>query len=162
MSWGKSTEPTITPLVTPTPSPTPTLPPTPTQTPAYSDAIIVMNNFFSWINDAGNKEDLRRSWDLETSGAYGLQCREAAGCEFSNFQDWWWQWNVQYKLYDCGFNIVDAELSYYSRDPLLATTPSTPIFMRHQLIDDHGQLKLNRVDYIEGSGADCHLTITAP
>jgi hypothetical protein len=145
-----------------TPYPTSTETPVFTPTPAYSDAINVMNNFFSWINNAGNKDDLKRSWDLETSGINGLQCREAAGCSFSSFQDWWWKWKVQYKLYDCGSNVVNVEVRYFLRDVLLASTPLAPEYCRYQLVDDHGQLKLNRGDNIEGPGADCSLTITVP
>ena len=160
------------PLVTNTSTPTQTLSNTPTEsmtltpsatpTPKYSDAIIVMNNFYSWINNAGNKDDLRKSWELETSGVNGLQCSESAGCDFIKFRDWWWDWKVQYKLYDCGSNIVDTEQRYYRRDPKLATTPTAPIYIRYQLVVDSGELKINSGHGVEGPGSDCQLKVQGP
>ena len=133
-----------------------------TSTQSFSNAIIVMNNFYEWINTARNKNDLLRSWNLETSGINGFQCREAAGCNFSNFQNTWWEQKIQYKLYDCGSNLVDAQLRYYKRDPLLASTPTAPIYLRYQLVDIDGELKINKAESINGPGAECELTISVP
>jgi hypothetical protein len=149
-------------ILSSTPYLTSTSIPVSTPTPKYSDAIVVINNFYSWINDAGNKADLSRSWNLETTGIYGYQCKEAAGCEFPNFQDFWWKWKTYYKLYDCGSNIVDVELQYYSRNPILATTPESIFYIRYQLIDVNGPLKINGAAIIEGPGADCPLIISTP
>jgi hypothetical protein len=128
----------------------------------FSEAITVMNQFYTWINNAGNKDDLLKSWNLETSGINGLQCQEAAGCEYINFRDWWWEWKIQYKLYDCGSNIVDTEQRYYKRDPKLATTPTVPVYIRYQLVNDSGELKLNRGYGIEGPGSECRLKVSVP
>jgi len=145
-----------------TPNPESTSTPILSPTPQYSDAIVVIENFYGWINESGNMADLIRSWNLETSGENGFQCKEAAGCSFSQFQDDWWKWKVLYKLYDCGSNIVDAKLQTYSRDPILATTPGSPFYIRYQLADVAGQLKINGGVPIEGPGADCPLIISSP
>ena len=145
-----------------TPADNATVTPEETPTKSFSNAILVMNNFYDWINNARNRDDLLKSWNLETSGPNGLQCNEVSGCDFSKFSDFWLQWNVQYKLYDCGSNIVDTEQSYYDKDPKLATTPTTPAFVRYQLVEDQGELKLNRGTIIEAPGADCKLEISVP
>jgi hypothetical protein len=149
---------------TPIPSSTSTEVTSIEQTPmeVWSDAIKTMNKFYSWINDAGNKDDLLKSWNLETSGPNGFQCREAAGCEFVRFRDIWWDLKVQYKLYDCGSNLVDVEVRTYHRDPLLASTPSAPFFVRYQLVSVSGELKINKGTGIEGPGADCELIVSVP
>jgi hypothetical protein len=133
-----------------------------TPTPALSNAIIVVNNFYSWINNAQNKDDLRKAWDLETSGPNGLQCREASGCQYSKFQDSWWLWKVQYKLYDCSSNLVDVELRYFKRDPSITSTPIAPLYVRYQLVQVAGELKIDKGQKIGSPGADCTLAISVP
>jgi hypothetical protein len=133
-----------------------------TPTLALSNAILTLNNFYSWINNAQNKDDLRKAWDLETSGPNGLQCREASGCQYSKFQDSWWLWKVQYKLYDCGSNLVDVELRYYKRDPSIATAPTAPIYVRYQLVEAAGELKIDKGQKIGSPGVDCTLVISVP
>jgi len=153
-------------IVTITAEPTNIIVPTettsPTSTPSFSEAITVMNNFYSWINDAGNKDDLMRSWNLETSGINGFQCREAAGCDFKKFSDFWFDLKVQYKLYDCGSNLVDVEIRTYNRNPLLASTPTAPTYFRYQLVEVNSELKINKGIAIEGHGADCKLQVSVP
>ena len=151
---------TFTPIPTSTDTPIAALEGTPTE--SLTDAIIVMNNFYSWINNAGNKDDLLKSWNLETSGLNGFQCREAAGCEFARFRDIWWELKVQYKLYDCGSNLVDVEVRTYHRDPLLASTPNPPFFVRYELVNVNGELLINRGTGIEGPSADCELAVSVP
>jgi hypothetical protein len=127
-----------------------------------SKAIVAVNNFYSWINSAQNKDDLKEAWDLETSGPTGLQCREASACQYSTFQAGWWVWKVQYKLYDCSSNQVDAELRYYKRDASLATEPIDPIYVRYQLVEADGKLKIDKGQKIGAPGADCILEISVP
>lgn len=131
-------------------------------TPTLSNAIVAVNNFYRWVNDAQTRDDLKKAWDLETSGPAGLQCREASACQYSNFQDSWWVWKVQYKLYDCGSNQVDAELRYYKRDTSIATAPTDPIYVRYQLVEAEGELKIDKGQKIGAPGADCILEISVP
>lgn len=130
--------------------------------PAGSNAVVVVSNFYSWVNNAQNKDDFRKAWELETSGPNGLQCREASACQYSKFQDSWWLWKVQYKLYDCGSNVVDAELRYYRRDPGIASASITPIYVRYQLVEVAGELKIDKGQEIGHPGADCILAISVP
>lgn len=159
-STERATLVTFTPVSTSTDTPIAALDGTPTG--SLSPAVDVMNNFYSWINNAGNKDDLLRSWNLETSGTNGFQCREAAGCEFTKFRDTWWDLKVQYNLYDCGSNVVDVEVRTYHRNPLLASTPNAPFFVRYELVNVSGELLINRGTGIEGPGADCDLAISVP
>jgi hypothetical protein len=130
----------------------------------YSDAIIVMTNFYNWINNAGNSDDLIKSWNLETTGENGFQQREWAAGKLSNFQYFWWQWKVQYKLFDCGSNVVIAEIVYYSRNTKITPTPSesTKIFKFQLVVDDDRQLKIDSSTSIEGPGVECILSISNP
>ena len=133
-----------------------------TTTLEISNAVNVVNNFYSWINIAQNKEDFRKAWDLETSGPNGLQCREASHCLYSNFQDSWWLLKVEYKLYDCGSNLVDAEIRYYRRDPEITTALTDPIYVRYQLVEVARELKIDSGHLLGAPGADCQLEISVP
>jgi len=126
---------------TPTYISTSTIDLTPTAT--YSEAIVTMSNFYSWINNAKTPKDLINSWNLETSGPNGFQCREPSACDFKSFSDWWWSWKAQYNLYDCGSNIVEVELNLYRRDPTQGTKLH-PSDLRYELVDVGGELKIDR------------------
>jgi hypothetical protein len=133
-----------------------------TPTESFSNAIIVVNNYYDWINTATNTDDFLRSWHLETEGTNGMQCKETTGCDYSKFANFWWAWKTKYELYDCGSNIVHADVRYYLRDPLLVATPTAPYHIRFQLLEVNGDLKIDETMPIEGPGADCKLVISVP
>ena len=150
---------TSTPSYLPTDTPTVTFTFSPSATPEYSSAIKTMDNFFSLINNAQSKADLIYSWSLETSE---FQCAEAAKCNLSKFQDFWMQFKVNYKLYDCGYNIVDTEQTYYPRDPLSTSGPRPSFSARYVLKEIGGQLKINNTEITLAPNPLCELRVAVP
>ena len=158
--------PTVPPLApadsaTPTASPTPT--PTPTPTLTLSNAVLTLNEFYSSINNATTPDELVRSWNLETSGPDGgFQCREPSACKFSYFRDWWWNWIVKYKLYDCGGNAADVEEWLYYRNKPTSGSSTNPTYLRQEVVADQGQWKIDRGSVLKAPEFACSLVITSP
>lgn len=136
-----------------------TFTPLPLPLPSYSAAVISVNNFFSLINNAQTADDLLGAWNLESNS---FQCLEAAGCDPVKFQNFWINWKVQYRLYDCGANIVDTAQIYYPKNPLSGSSPTDWFFRRYQLIEEGGQLKINEGSKIESPDTYCPLVISVP
>ncbi len=77
------------------------------------------------------------------------------------YKNYWWKLQVQYKLYDCGSNVVSAELLFYSR----GSTPNSskkPEYVTYELIDENGQLKLNSGTPVPGISSYCELAVSFP
>jgi len=159
----KSTEKAILGMITETSlssiSETPSIDITPTG--SLSNAVIVVSKFYDWINEATTKDDFLRSWKLETEGINGMQCTDSH-CDFSKFADYWWEWKVTYKLYNCGSNIVHAGVQYYPRYSVSAATLTAPYHIRFRLLEVDGELKLNDLTVVEGPGAECKLELSVP
>ena len=139
------------------PTPTETPPPLPPTQPPYSAAVIAVDNFFSFINNAQTTDDLLGAWNLETSH---FQCLEAANCVLATFQKFWIGWKVQYSLYDCGFNLVDTAQVYYPRDSSSGSSPIDLGFRQYQLTEENGQLKINSGTKILSPDPACPLVIS--
>jgi hypothetical protein len=156
-------EPTLaaTNVPTPTSSPTSTAPPLFTNTPAktLSPAVQTMVRYYTYINEARISEDLSRAWDLLTTK---LQCNPADNCSFAHYRDWWWQLQVQYRLYDCGSNTVDARLLYHARGAEAPSPSAQPNYIRYVLIDDEGTLRINSAEIVTGISAYCEWAASFP
>ena len=155
----------LTPTPTTTITVSPTVPPSvistdtpPVQANLLSPAIQTMDQYYKYINNAGISDDLIRAWNLMT---VKLQCNPSDQCNFENYRNWWWKQQVQYKLYDCGLNIVDTELIYYSRNTL-PNLNKKPDYVRYELIEENGHLKLNSGDIVTGVSAYCELAVSVP
>ena len=131
----------------------------PTATESYiAPAVLTVDQYFQFINNAGIDDDLRRAWDLLTTK---LQCNPSNQCVFDSYRDYWWKWQMHYKLYNCGSNTVAAEIIYYNRN----TTPNLskkPEYMMYELLQENGQLKLNSASIESGISAYCKFTAVSP
>lgn len=124
-----------------------------------SPAAKVVDQYYRHINDARSSDELGKAWDLIT---IKLKCNPSDKCNFVQYQDYWWQFKVQYKLYDCGSNTIDAEVIYYARRAAGPISSARPEYIRYQLVDNNGQLKLDSGDAIERIGADCKPAVSVP
>ena len=133
-----------------------------TSTPLISEQIILVNNFFHWIDVAKSKDDLKKSWDLETSAGFRFKCPGPGFCDFAHFRDWWWEQQVAYKLYDCGAPRVDAVLQYYPRNRLMASTLTAPVTIIYILGRVGGELKINSAAIVQNAVESCRPAVTLP
>jgi hypothetical protein len=125
---------------------------------ALPTAVQTLDQYFGYINDAGIPDDLRAAWDLLTPT---LQCNPSDQCNFVHYRDFWWQFQVQYKLYDCDANVVTAELIYYSRGG--QPNPSrSPAYVTYELLNENSQLKLESAKKATGVSAFCELAVSVP
>lgn len=134
---------------------TPSLAPSPTFTfvpeNVLSPAVQVVDLHFSSINDAINKDDLIRSWNLMT---YNFQCNPSDKCEFSTYQDWWWQWHVSYTVYDCDpYTVVVRYILAPRNQP--SSTSNTIFYERYSLIEENAVLKINEGHLIDNLDDSC-------
>ena len=130
-----------------------------TPIPQFSKAIETVNSFFTWINDAQTKEDLLNAWNIESTE---FQCSEPAGCDPTGFQNFWIDWKVRYKLYDCGSNIIATEQIYYPRDPFSNSKPTDVLYRKYKLAEEDGQLKIITGENIPDPSGTCPLVISVP
>lgn len=126
---------------------------------SLSPAIQTMDQYYRYINEARNSDDLGKAWDLLT---INLKCNPSDRCNFIQYQDYWWQFRIQYKLYDCGSNTIDTEVIYYARKSSGPISLARADLTRYQLIDEKGQLKLNSGEAIDQVGATCKLAVSVP
>jgi len=122
-----------------------------------SPAVQVMDQYYNYINAANISEDLSRAWDLLTNK---LQC-SSNDCKFDDFTSFWMKNQVHYKLYDCGSNMVDTELTFYKRGSQ-PTGSKSPVYLRYTLTEENGQLKLDSGEGREGISALCPLAVSYP
>ncbi|WKZ34958.1 MAG: carboxypeptidase-like regulatory domain-containing protein [Anaerolineales bacterium] len=141
--------------LTPSDAQTITTPPTEN---TLSPAIQVMDQYYQYINNAAIDNDLSRAWGLMTRK---LQCNPSDQCNFETYKNYWWDLQVHYKLYDCGSNIIDAELNYFLRG-LQPLEDITPVYFQYTLTEEVGQLKLYSAENIDGISAYCPLAVTYP
>jgi hypothetical protein len=154
--------PSSTQAVAPSPtevvsSPTQTIISAPTET-ALSPAIQVVDQYYKYINNAAIDDDLSRAWDLLTRK---LQCNPSDQCNFETYKNYWWGLQVHYKLYDCGSNIIDAELNHFLRG-LQPLEDITPVYLQIILTEEVGQLKLYSAENVDGISAYCPQAVTYP
>jgi len=126
---------------------------------SLSPAVQTMDQYYQYINNAKNSDDLGKAWTLMT---INLKCNPNDRCNFVQYQNYWWQLKVQYKLYDCGSNTIDTELIYYSRKADGPLSSAQTEYIRYQLIEEAGQLMLDSGEPIEAIGANCELAVSAP
>jgi hypothetical protein len=124
-----------------------------------SPAAELVDQYYRYINGAHNSDELGKAWSLAT---LNFKCNPSDRCNFVQYQDYWWQFKLQYKLYDCGADTIDSELIYYARKAAGPIASARPEYLRYKLIEDNGQLKLNSADAIEQIGADCKLAVSVP
>jgi hypothetical protein len=118
----------------------------------------MVHQYFQYINNAGIDDDLRRAWDLMTTK---LQDNPSDQGRFETYQRFWWGEQVRYKLYDCASDTVAAELIFFSRN----TTPDlskTPEYMLYELVEENGQLKLDRASRETGISSYCQFISVTP
>jgi hypothetical protein len=127
--------------------------PSPTPVPAnlLSPAAQVVDYHFRFINNAKDNGELIQSWNLMTSK---LQCNPSDQCQFINFQNWWWQWHVQYEVYDCGPNDIIVRYSLVPRDQP-SSTSTTIFYERYALTQENGELKIDEGHLIDGPDNGC-------
>lgn len=144
-----SSRPVVTPPIsTNTPVPTDAPTPTNTPTPEVSGIIKILDEYFQLINNAGNKLDLQVPWNYLSRG---FQCR-LSSCDIEEYKDFWWSFRIEYKLYDCDTNKVDAELTYFGRSN--DDTPNQTKILRYGFDSD---MKIDSGVFIEGTS--CTLVI---
>jgi hypothetical protein len=80
--------------------------------PAISPAARTVDEYFVAINSAKERGDLGVAWNLLTPA---LQCNPSDNCSYAHYEQWWWDWQVRYTIYDCRNTLVDTELVFYSR-----------------------------------------------
>ncbi len=127
------------------------------ETPAPGDgssaAVQVVEFYFQNINNATQPDDLIHSWNLLTT-----RLQNSPNGRFTNFRDFWWQWYVSYRIYDCGSSIVSVEYRLEQRDPSSFLSPSQE-FVRYILTEEKGQLKIDEGIVIDSLGSECTLAV---
>jgi hypothetical protein len=151
-----STETVTVPEATYTaPAPTEEIPTeTATQIP-ISPAVQTIDQYFTYINEAGVDDDLRQAWDLLTPK---FQC-SSSKCDYNDFRNFWWKNQVQYELYDCGASKVAAKVVYYARN---STPTAKPFYLNLELLEEDGQLKINGASTDTGISSSCELVPSLP
>jgi len=149
---------TMTLAATSTNKPVSTVTSTLTPYPTPSPHILMMDQYYKHINNAGNSDELKKAWDLLTAK---LQCHLYEDCKFVHYKEWWWKWKVQYKLYDCGSLIIQTELRYYRRDSGTNATLTAPAYVKYWLVDDRGQLKIDSGLVTNKPDAECSQTASS-
>lgn len=126
---------------------------TPTSVPSnqLSPAVQIVDFHFRFINLAKDKDELIQSWNLMTSN---LQCNPSDQCQFANFQNWWWQWHVAYEIYDCSSDTVIVRYSLAPRNNP-SSTSATIYYERYTLVEDSGNLKIDRGQLVDGIDNGC-------
>src|SRR5512138_2210882 len=61
-----------------------------------SPTVQTIDQYFRYINLAKSSEDLGKAWEMMTIKS---KCNPADRCNFVQFQDFWWNFRVEYKLY---------------------------------------------------------------
>jgi|WetSurMetagenome_2_1015567.scaffolds.fasta_scaffold1215914_2 hypothetical protein len=90
-----------------------------------------------------------------------FQCNPSDQCDPVTFEKYWLAFQVQYKLYDCGSHTVAAELVYYTRGKAPKPNPQTH-YLQYDLVDENGQLKIDRGDSKSGISNRCTLVPDIP
>lgn len=125
----------------------------------FSPAVQTIDQYYKYINEARSSSDLRNAWNLLTTA---FKCNPGDRCNFVRYQTHWWQIKVHYKLYDCGSNTIDADLIYYPRKSSGPTASAQTEYIRYQLVDEGGQLKLESGESIKRIRASCELAVSVP
>ena len=112
--------------------------------------------FYTGINEAQSKDEFYAPWDMLTSRT---QCFPRYACDISYFQDWWWQWKVAYKLYDCGSNRVIAEELRYPRTGSAAAEEIKPQFWRYEMVVSDERWMINEIKFSQPPGSECPLAL---
>ncbi len=128
----------ILPTSTASNTPPPTQNPTPTGTPTIelSQAALVLESYFNSIN----ANNMKNAWELLTPK---LQCASSDHCDFLSYAAWWSNWRVDYQLYDCGGDAIEAALMYTPRASKSSATPVGPDYVLYQVVEYGGQLRIN-------------------
>jgi hypothetical protein len=127
---------------------------TATQIP-ISPAVQTIDQYFTYINEAGLDDDLRQAWDLLTPK---FQC-SSSKCDYNDFRNFWWKNQVQYELYDCGASKVAAKVVYYARN---STPTAKPFYLNLELLEEDGQLKINGASTDTGISSSCEPVPSLP
>jgi hypothetical protein len=134
-------------------TPVPTAPPA---TDTISPAVITVDMFYTFVNEAQSPEELGLPWNMLTLDE---QCNPRDKCELTNFTNTWWESKALYKLYSCDTNIVVVEEMRYSRD---ANRPIAMIDSRYwtfELVDNGGLLLISKRYTVNALGDECVLAI---
>lgn len=125
---------------TPTPPPLETLaatePPTPvTVLPTNSSGMYFgdfVATYYEVINNAGNPDDLAQGF---YHLSYGLQ--GASNHSIDEYKNWWFMFQVQYKIYTCPDDVVYVELMYFRRGNDFTKSTSTDLVSYEMAVEDH-------------------------
>lgn len=125
----------------------------------FSSSVETVDQYYRYINNAGNSDDLGKAWAMMMPT---LKCNPGDRCNFVRFQSHWWQLKAQYKLYECGSNTINAEVIYYPRKSAGPHSSAQTEFIQYQVVDENGQMKLDKGELIEEIDAECTLAVTVP
>lgn len=115
-----------------------------------------VDTFYNLSNDAQSKDDFYKPWDMLTNST---QCGARYKCEYSNFQEWWWQWKVAYKLYDCGSNLVIVEERRYPRTESAAAETTEPQYWKYELSFFDEAWMVSEIKLTQPPGSECLLVL---
>lgn len=127
-----------------------TLEPTPTEASYYQAALFVKKSFDA-INNAGNKQEVIAIMPKMFSP--NLQ-RNA---------DFWWDFEVEYKIYGCKASIVEVYLEYFDREEDSFHDIDNPSisFSRYKLIFQNDEWIINETEEITGESSYCTLVFSS-
>ena len=149
----------------PVPTWTASPPPSPTLTPEFvlgvdsATVVDVLWVYFYNINNATEKEQIIKSWNMLTTDMQNKLHDQ--GEQPESFINYWWQWHVFYKIYFCDLYTVIVEYRLAPRNQQ-SSPQETEHYERYKVIEQNGQFKINRGDPTSGVDAHCSFVLESP